>query len=120
MNLKDFAFHVTSTAEKIPEKFQVLASTEAPMLLMDVNYFTPVKSGALKQGNKVIVDPGSTITIKNDLDYAAPVEWGHRTKGGSFVQGQYFVQKGISLWKQKFAIRQKNFLSEIYRKNIGK
>ena len=119
MNLKDFVFRITTTAEKMPERIQALASTEAPLLLMDVNYFTPVKSGALKQGNKVSVEPG-VIIIKNDLDYAAPIEWGHRTKGGSFVQGQYFVQKGISLWKQEFAIRQKNFLSEIYRKNVGK
>ena len=119
MTLKDFIARINTSAEKMPEKIQELASMEAPLLLVDVNYFTPVKSGALKIGNKVRVEPG-TLIIKNDLDYASSVEWGHRTKSGSFVQGQYFVQKGISLWKQNFAIRQKNFLSKTIGKDIGK
>ena len=38
MTLKDFIARINTSAEKMPEKIQELASMEAPLLLMDVNY----------------------------------------------------------------------------------
>lgn len=73
---------------------------------------TPVKTGKLKAGftggqnanaaafaRSLIVTKTNDmyeIEIRNDVDYAAFVEYGHRTRGGGFVAGKYMLSIAVS------------------------
>lgn len=112
MNLKDFAQKIRSTSNEISTEIAKLTVEEAPVLKRYIDIFTPVKSGNLKRNTKV-EGQKDIIAISNDLDYAESVEYGHRTKGGSFVSGQYFIKKGFLTWKADFENRNKNFITTI-------
>ena len=58
---------------------------------------TPVDTGNLRRSIDYNLDlSGLAVTIKPNPDtapYAPYVEYGHHTRSGSFVQGQFYVRK---------------------------
>lgn len=53
---------------------------------------TPVDTGELRQSS--FVDTGS-LCMGYNKEYAAHVEYGHRTRGGGFVPGQRYLQRNV-------------------------
>ena len=51
---------------------------------------TPVASGELRLSSGMFMDE-----MGYGKEYAAHVEYGHRTRGGSWVAGQYFLRKNV-------------------------
>ena len=97
-----------------------IAGDECHFLESDINQFTPVDTGNLKSRNNVIPEADGSILITNDADYAQEVEYGHRKANGGFVEGQFFVKKGIDQWQRGFSERYINELNrELKSKGIG-
>lgn len=66
------------------------------------NGHTPVKTGEMRQS--LLQDGRGTVGYTKE--YAPHVEYGHRTVGGGWVPGQYFLKKGVA------------HQSEIYRADL--
>ena len=52
---------------------------------------TPVRTGEL-MGSLTLMGTSGITYIK---DYAAHVEYGHRTRGGGYVEGQRFLEANV-------------------------
>lgn len=51
---------------------------------------TPVDSGDLRKSSRISEDE-----MGYGMEYAAHVEYGHRTRGGGFVSGQHYLKKNV-------------------------
>lgn len=80
-----------------PEAFQEMVIDLAVQLEGRVKENTPVKTGHLKREWHIgeIVKRGDEyyIEVYNNVEYAEPVEYGHRTRGGKgFVKGAHMME----------------------------
>ncbi|MBS6629033.1 MAG: HK97 gp10 family phage protein [Clostridiales bacterium] len=53
---------------------------------------TPVDTGQLRQSASVSMED---YEMGYSAEYAPHVEYGHRTRGGGFVPGQYYLKKNV-------------------------
>ena len=62
--------------------------------------YTPIKTGELMKSRRV--DPAKDFqgSFGYVEEYAPHVEFGHRTLGGGYVEGQYFLKKHWDLQKK--------------------
>ena len=58
---------------------------------------TPVDTGELRIS---LTQTGDTVGYTKD--YAPHVEYGHRTRGGGYVQGQHFLKKNVDVQRPIF------------------
>lgn len=58
---------------------------------------TPVDTGELRIS---LTQTGDTVGYTKD--YAPHVEYGHRTRGGGYVQGQHFLKKNVDTQRPIF------------------
>ncbi len=76
---------------------------------------TPVDSGELRLSRKTTkANPGKSFSglfgyIK---DYGPHVEYGHRTRGGGYVQGQYYLRNNVEAQRK---IYRNDLLTELRR-----
>lgn len=80
-----------------PDEFQEMVIELAVQLEGRVKENTPVKTGHLKREWHIgdIVKRGDEyyIEVYNNVEYAEPVEYGHRTRGGKgFVKGAHMME----------------------------
>ena len=80
--------------EEYPAEFRKMVIQIARELQGKIKEKTPHKTGRLQEGWNVgpIVKRGDTyyIEVYNNVEYAEPVEYGHRTRGGrGFVPGKH-------------------------------
>ena len=70
----------------------------ATIVVADTKFTTPVKTGSLKRswthGEVKANGTNKSIEIGSNLNYAQPVEEGHR-QGNTFVQGRFMLKKSI-------------------------
>lgn len=55
---------------------------------------TPFDTGELRQSMHLSVG-GKEAKVGYSKDYAPHVEFGHRTKGGGYVEGQHYLQRNV-------------------------
>lgn len=83
-----------------PDEFQEMVIELAVQLEGRVKENTPVKTGHLKREWHIgdIVKRGDEyyIEVYNNVEYAEPVEYGHRTRGGKgFVKGAHMMELSL-------------------------
>src|SRR6185369_13035695 len=62
-----------------------------PLIVQEIQSNAPVDTGALRDSVQMIKSTQHTVTIVCGVDYAVPVDQGHKTRGGgSFVEAQPF------------------------------
>lgn len=105
MNSTDYSFEGFDALERqlmqmieqdFPEEFKALVIQIAYELQGRVKENTPKKTGRLQDSWKVgkIEKRGDEyyIEVYTNVEYAEPVEYGHRTRGGrGFVKGKYMM-----------------------------
>ena len=67
-----------------------------------VNGGTPVRSGELRRSAGVDVQGEDKAVMGYGIHYAPHVEFGHRTRGGGYVQGQHFLQRNVEQEMEAF------------------
>lgn len=69
----------------------------------------PVDTGRMLRSINVTLGEGNGILarISIPVPYAQPVEFGHRTKGGGFVQGRHFVTPNVNRMKSRLRSRRR-------------
>lgn len=86
--------------EEYPAEFRKMVIQIARELQGKVKEKTPHKTGRLQEGWTVgpIVKKGDTyyIEVYTNVEYAEPVEYGHRTRGGrGFVPGKHMMELSL-------------------------
>lgn len=92
------------------------AKTRAPVLKVP-----RMVNGALYSGGRLRqsihkyfdTDGPGTAEVRVEVDYAAPVELGHRTSAGTFVPGQPFLFPALEEERPKFYERLSKDLSDL-------
>ena len=75
---------------------------QGELLLADTKKNTPVDTGLLRANWKSTPVSDSSIKVYNNTDYAAHVEFGHRTRGGGVVKGRKMLHRAIVHRKSVF------------------
>lgn len=78
-----------------PETIDKFIAQEAEVVIGRVKENTPTDTGRLKNGWHRTVASGGQCQIYNNVDYAAHVEYGHRTRNGGFVKGRKMLHRGM-------------------------
>lgn len=77
-----------------------------PLIVQEMQSLAPVDTGALKAGIKQTKDTLHTCTIVCSVDYAVPVDQGHRTRGSTFVEAQPFFSSVVGRYTGGELIKQ--------------
>ena len=99
-----------------PKEFEKMVIQIANDLRDTVKDKTPVKTSHLQDNWNVgdIVKRGNEYVIEvfNNVEYAEPVEHGHRTKSGGFVEGVHMMEISVEALKVLLPLHLKNWLSK--------
>ena len=63
---------------------------------------TPVDTGELRRSAGMDVEGEDKAVMGYSKHYAPHVEFGHRTRGGGYVQGQHFLQRNVEQEREAF------------------
>ena len=93
--------------EKFQKKIKPHLTKVKNRLYQHLLSFTPVKTGYLKsrwKNGSIRKDTRFgikewTVTISNDTYYLLFVNDGHFTKNGTYINGQYFIERALRLMK---------------------
>lgn len=100
-----------------PKEFRAMVIQIAYELQGAVKAKTPRKTGRLQDSWKVgkIVKRGSAyyIEVYTDVEYADPVEYGHRTRGGKgFVPGAHMMELSLAEVNERLPAYLQQWLSD--------
>lgn len=76
---------------------------------------TPFDTGELRQSMHVSVE-GEEAEVGYSKDYAPHVEYGHRTTGGGYVEGQHFLQRNVEVERPDYERLLKENIEEVLKK----
>lgn len=112
--------------KKVPGARDKFLAWEAELVRGDAVDLTPVDSGNLQIGWKKTNPNNGRIAIYNNVEYAAPVEFGHRlknrktkkwitTSGGKikFVPGKHMLRDAVQQRQDSFAEDAEDILKEL-------
>lgn len=104
-----------------PKEFEAMVIQIATDLQSAVQDATPVDTSHLqenwfvgelvKRGNEYIIE------VYNNVEYVEPVEHGHRTSNGGFVEGAHMMEVSVELLKLKLPAYLKDWLSDFINKH---
>lgn len=63
---------------------------------------TPVKTGELRQSLGMTPSADNGYEVGYTKEYAPHVEYGHRTRGGGYVQGQHFFKRNVDAQRSQY------------------
>ena len=103
-------------AKEYPDEFLAMVIDIALQVLGKTKELTPVDTGLLRNGWNIgdIEKRGDTyfIEIYNNVEYAEPVEYGHRTKGGGFKKGAHMLEVSLQELEKRLPAYLRTWLSE--------
>lgn len=100
--------------QRMPVKRNRFVAREAEVLLAVVREETPKDTGVLRGGWHRTRSAQGVVEVYNNTDYAAHVEYGHRTRDGKgFVKGQKMMHRALLSYKKAFPGRAGKVLREI-------
>ena len=85
-----------------PETVNKFIAQEAETVLDRVKGNTPTITGRLKNGWHRTDAADGKCQIYDNVDYAAHVEYGHRTRNGGFVKGRKMLHRGLTETSKAF------------------
>lgn len=112
---------LTKTIEQeFPEEFKTFVIQLANELKNKVKGHTPVNTSHLQDNWQVgnIVKKGDDyfIEVFNNVEYAEPVEYGHRTKKG-FVKGAHMMKISLAELEKRLPDFMRDWLSDFLNKH---
>lgn len=105
IDTKDFQLKMKKLQNDYPEFNKTIIQRIGSRVLAIVKRKTPVKTGHLRRNwalTKPEVDKnGASIEIFNNVKYALPVELGHKTRSGKFIQGKLMLKSSLALMQER-------------------
>lgn len=90
-----FSDKLETIVDRGPEVVDRFLNQEAEVIKGRVQNNTPVDTGLLRGRWSHDQASGGKCQIFNNVDYAAHVEYGHRTRNGGFVKGRKMLHRGM-------------------------
>lgn len=104
-----------------PREFEQMVIQVANDLQTATADITPVDTSHLQENWFVgeLVKRGNDyyIEVYNNVEYAEPVEYGHRTKSGGFVEGSHMMELSVELLKIQLPSYLRDWLSDFINKH---
>lgn len=104
-----------------PREFEQMVIQVANDLKDATADITPVDTSHLQENWFVgeLVKRGNDyyIEVYNNVEYAEPVEYGHRTKKGEFVEGAHMMELSVELLKIQLPSYLRDWLSDFINKH---
>lgn len=104
-----------------PREFEQMVIQVANDLKDATADITPVDTSHLQENWFVgeLVKRGNNyyIEVYNNVEYAEPVEYGHRTKKGGFVEGAHMMELSVELLKMQLPSYLRDWLSDFINKH---
>lgn len=104
-----------------PREFEQMVIQVANDLQTATADITPVDTSHLQENWFVgeLVKRGNDyyIEVYNNVEYAEPVEYGHRTKKGGFVEGAHMMELSVELLKIQLPSYLRDWLSDFINKH---
>lgn len=104
-----------------PHEFEQMVIQVANDLKDATADITPVATSHLQENWFVgeLVKRGNDyyIEVYNNVEYAEPVEYGHRTKKGGFVEGAHMMELSVELLKIQLPSYLRDWLSDFINKH---
>ncbi len=104
-----------------PREFEQMVIQVANDLKDATADITPVDTSHLQENWFVgeLVKRGNDyyIEVYNNVEYAEPVEYGHRTKKGGFVEGAHMMELSVELLKIQLPSYLRDWLSDFINKH---
>lgn len=104
-----------------PREFEQMVIQVANNLKDATADITPVDTSHLQENWFVgeLVKRGNDyyIEVYNNVEYAEPVEYGHRTKKGGFVEGAHMMELSVELLKIQLPSYLRDWLSDFINKH---
>lgn len=104
-----------------PREFEQMVIQVANDLKDATADITPVDTSHLQENWFVgeLVKRGNDyyIEVYNNVEYAEPVEYGHRTKKGEFVEGAHMMELSVELLKMQLPSYLRDWLSDFINKH---
>lgn len=104
-----------------PREFEQMVIQVANDLKEATADITPVDTSHLQENWFVgeLVKRGNDyyIEVYNNVEYAEPVEYGHRTKKGGFVEGAHMMELSVELLKIQLPSYLRDWLSDFINKH---
>lgn len=104
-----------------PREFEQMVIQVANDLKDAAADITPVDTSHLQENWFVgeLVKRGNDyyIEVYNNVEYAEPVEYGHRTKKGGFVEGAHMMELSVELLKIQLPSYLRDWLSDFINKH---
>lgn len=104
-----------------PREFEQMVIQVANDLKDATADITPVATSHLQENWFVgeLVKRGNDyyIEVYNNVEYAEPVEYGHRTKKGGFVEGAHMMELSVELLKMQLPSYLRDWLSDFINKH---
>lgn len=120
---KEFDKILDEIKTKAPQATERFLMLQAEELKKDVKNLTPVDTGTLKnvwqrENGKRLTGKKFTQIVFNMTDYAAHVEYGHRTGRNKtkFVKGRFMLRTAVAMRQIKFYKDLKNFYGGLIKK----
>lgn len=108
--------------EAYPEEFCRMVVDVAVQLEGKAKERTPVDTGRLRNQWRVgeIQKRGNEyyIEVSNDMDYAEPVEYGHRTRNGNFKEGAHMMELSLAEVSAQLPGYLKEWLSDFLNTHV--
>lgn len=104
-----------------PREFEQMVIQVANDLQTATADITPVDTSHLQENWFVgeLAKRGNDyyIEVYNNVEYAEPVEYGHRTKSGGFVEGAHMMELSVELLKIQLPSYLRDWLSDFINKH---
>ena len=78
-----------------PAAIDSFLKKEAEVLRGKAQELTPVDTGQLREGWQRTDPENGQIQVYDNVEYAAHVEFGHRTRNGGFVKGRKMLHRAL-------------------------
>lgn len=93
-------------------KKQFLAQ-EGEKLISRAKRKTPVDTENLRRHWKRGEVEGDSVDVYNNTEYAAHVEYGHRTRNNGLVEGQFFLRDAVQELEENFPEDCQRFIAQV-------
>lgn len=102
--------------QRFPQEFENMVIQVASRLQEKVKEKTPKKTGRLQNSwtvGKIKKNAGGyAIEVYTNVEYAEPLEHGHRTRGGGFVPGVHMMEISLLELEQEMPTAMKTWLDD--------
>lgn len=114
--MKNLLKDLEKIQNNFPKKSRIFLDSLGNRVKAKAKIKVPVDTGELRNSIKSETISENEVKVYTNKDYALHIEYGHRTRGGGFYEGKYFLKKSVGEVKEDLPELSKKFIKEVLEK----